>query len=65
MGGKDKPIAETLFPYYVDVRPPFTARLVGGAELMTQVRDAAEAHYQAVVRQAQGRFLLSAGGGLS
>lgn len=26
-----------------------------------QVRDAAEAHYQAIVRQAQGRFILSAG----
>ncbi|KAK8865578.1 hypothetical protein IAR55_000722 [Kwoniella newhampshirensis] len=41
--GKDAPIMETLFPYYVDVR------------------DAAEAHYQAVVKQAQGRFLLAAG----
>ncbi|KAK8844562.1 hypothetical protein IAR55_006409 [Kwoniella newhampshirensis] len=41
--GKDKPIAESMFPYYVDVR------------------DCAQAHYQAVIQQAQGRFILTAG----
>ncbi|WVO13093.1 hypothetical protein L204_100704 [Cryptococcus depauperatus] len=41
--GQDKPIMDSLYPYFVDVR------------------DAAEAHYQAIVRHAQGRFIISAG----
>ncbi|EIW73384.1 hypothetical protein TREMEDRAFT_24957 [Tremella mesenterica DSM 1558] len=42
LGGKEAPIMDTLFPYYVDVR------------------DAAEAHYQAIMKQSQGRFILAA-----
>jgi hypothetical protein len=57
-GPKEAPIAPTYYPYYVDVSIFSLAALNTDA----QVRDAAMGHYQAVVKGAQGRFLLAAEG---
>lgn len=60
--GKDAPLMPNHYPAYIDVSFLIYTRLaVSMTDARSQVRDAAEAHYQAVVRGAQGRFPLAAG----